>query len=152
MGAGGVRRGGGGADLFDRGLTPVLAHALPDETRVAARLGVKRGGVRIGGSGKRGEALDVADAQRAEAEEMVRGVLRERSERRRRRIVIDVRADDGEVHLSQLTGKEVEQQQRRVVGQVQVVEDQQHGVRGRRRAQRGGNVHEQPESRALRLR
>src|SRR3954449_13059460 len=50
-----------------------LAHELPDEARVAARLGVKCGGVRIGGSGKRGEALDVADAQRPEAEEMVRG-------------------------------------------------------------------------------
>ena len=53
------------------------------------------------------------------------------------------------MHLRKLTGEEVQQQQRRLVGVVQVVEDEEDGVRGRRRAQRRGNVDEQPEARAL---
>ena len=60
---------------------------------------------------------------------------------------LDVRADERDVHLRQLTGDELEEQQRRVIRPVEVVEDEQRRLSGRHPLQRGGDLHEEPEPR-----
>ena len=84
---GGVRRERRGADPVDR----VLAHALPDEARVASCLVVKSSGVHVSCARELGKTLHVSDGQRPEANEVMRGVLRERGDAGRCGVVFDVR-------------------------------------------------------------
>ena len=58
---------------------------------------------------------------------VVRGMIRESGQRGRNVRAFDVGADERDVHLGQLAGEELEQQQRRVVGAVEVVEDEEGG-------------------------
>ena len=155
--------------LRDRDLPPrlVLAeatlgrhqpHDLADEERVAPRLLADRDGELGGRAIDAGGELDVAgDSVGVEAVQCdsTRGVdLGELAERCGKRVVaaeldVAVGADDQQAGVGEPAGEEAQQQQRRLVGPVQIVEhdDQRAGARGA--AEELGDGVEDPEARLL---
>ncbi len=119
---------------------PDLAQDLLDEERVAAGLAPDRAGERsrrVGAEPRRDERVDVALPEAVERDaphEAVAAQVGQQRAERRRRLVRPGRGEDQ--HRPERGAREVaQQQQRRAVGPVQVVEHQEHGLPGRRARQ-----------------
>ena len=116
------------------------AHDLVDVERVALRGLVDRAHDAVGGTAARDaldELGDVALAQPAQRQPLAVAVdVGNRAGHRRvqARLRFAVRADDEDRSVAQMDGEERQQQQRRLVGAVQVVEDQDERALRRGRA------------------
>ena len=121
----------GAADVIETPLGREQADGLADEQRVAVRRTPHGGGDAPGRRGARRGADHLRDRvgfEPAEPDQADRGFAGELGDRRRQRVSwrqldVAVGADDEEVHLADLAGEELEQQDRRRVGRLQVVED-----------------------------
>jgi hypothetical protein len=132
---------------------------LVDEERIAVGLAVNRRGQRVGVLDlrrQRDEAGDVELAQAAQRQPASRVVPGELGQRRPQRVVaqqldVSIRDEDEDLGVRHFAGEELQEQQRRRVCGVQVVEHQPERMRRGRPAQEGRRGVEEPEPRAVGL-
>ena len=148
-----------GIDVGDMSIRCEQAHDLGDEERVASRLCMDRRAQPCG-RGRAGSELDILrDVLFGQSTELdaSRDLLpRQLRERRRERIAhgrvdVAVRADDEDPAAGDPSRDESKQEQRRLVGDVKVVEHEHERTGGRSVPEEVANRIEEPEARPLDL-
>ena len=146
--------------LHDRAGLGEVAQHLTDEERVALGLGVQRRGEIPAALGElvtgdvRHEAGDLVLVEALEVEAVDAGLAPEVAEHVRERMAavevgVAVRAEEEHAHRRRRPEQVTEQDERRLVGPVQVVEHEHHGRRGRDLGEQVGDRVEQPEALGL---